>query len=335
VIVRHVNGYGCLRSAGVAYHVGQRFLHDSVRRQGHSRWYGRKVAVGRQRDRHVCSADLFDEFGDVVQPGSGPVIGRTAVSQDINQTFEFTRGRVTGGADRIEGTHRFVRLAVDEVDADTGLYRDDTQRVGDNIVEFLGDPQPLISCLQVGDFHCLSRSRDGCFDLAFLTKPTSSEHPTESKAGGKQNDADLRPASQRRRTEGKEDGVEDRDHRHAAPRQAERQVRRNAVQRDHQCEEGDAVSLLSQFERHNEDQANGQGPQRPASSPDKGATHANREHPAPHRVRLDSVGIGRLYIDPGHEHDDSESDHRQRDGVVPHMRTHVAAQNVQESHQAR
>src|SRR3981189_847165 len=82
----------------MAKRVGQHLLGDSV--EGDVEGPGQRAgrAVGAQPSRYACSADPFEEFLDVVEPGLAAAVGGVAV-EEIEESTEVDHGRTAGGLD--------------------------------------------------------------------------------------------------------------------------------------------------------------------------------------------------------------------------------------------
>ena len=134
------------RRPGVPGHVGQRLLHDAVRRQ---------VRGGRQRaDRpvhgHVYGYPGRRGGGDqAIQVGQARKRGQLhllilGVAQDPDQQAHLVQRPAGGGLDDAEGLAGLVRVGVDDHAGHPGPHRDHAHRVGHDVVQFPGDLGPLV-----------------------------------------------------------------------------------------------------------------------------------------------------------------------------------------------
>ena len=90
-------------------------------------------------------ADVVDELGDVGEPRRRCVgTLAVAVAQHAEQAAHLGERAAGCGRDGVEGRRGLVGPVVEHVGADAGLHGDHRHRVGDDVVELLGDPQPLL-----------------------------------------------------------------------------------------------------------------------------------------------------------------------------------------------
>ena len=122
----------------------------------------------------------------------------------------------------------------------------------DDIVEFLGHPQPFGCGGQIGGLYRRGSSFDRSVDLTLLANPGPSTHPTERKPRREERRTGDRGDVDDRRPKQRQGDVQGTEHRDASPSQTQPQMGGNAVQADHQCEKRNAVAMLAEFQREHQ-----------------------------------------------------------------------------------
>ena len=126
-------------------HVGERLLHDAVGRQLDAGVDAHARSLDVERHRHAGVAHVVDEARQVGEPGRRCVVAlAVAVAQHAEQAAHLGERAAGGGRDGLERGTGLVGPVGEHVGADAGLHGDHRHRVGDDVVQLLGDPQPLL-----------------------------------------------------------------------------------------------------------------------------------------------------------------------------------------------
>jgi hypothetical protein len=137
------------RGAGVFEHVRQRFLQDAITVQQHTvgRHHVGSHSIPVQLDGHPRGTNRFDERLHIVgtRRGSQRASTLALLAQHAEHPAQFVEGAATGCLDRLQRLLRFLGLGVDHVCPHSRLHRDDAHRVGNDIVQLLGDPAAFVA----------------------------------------------------------------------------------------------------------------------------------------------------------------------------------------------
>jgi hypothetical protein len=179
----------------VADDVGERLLHDAVRRQRHAVRHGCQVALGAHVDRDAGGGDLGDEPVHVRQPRgrSEQRPGVLGVPQHHDQPAELGQRVPAGGFDDLEGPLRRCRVAARGEPPGARVHSDDAHAVRHDVVQLARDPHPLRGDGEAGELVTrlleLRRApgvRGGRLPPAeddVAEVPGSSQQPTELQPG--------------------------------------------------------------------------------------------------------------------------------------------------------
>ncbi len=133
--------------------VAQRLLHDTVGRGADRHRQRRQSIAGCVRDVEAVGTHACDELVDAVEPDLGlqrrtlSVVG--VATQEAEDHAELVEHLATGAADRLERRLQLRRIdsigpVGEQVGGRAGLDVDRRHRVGDAVVQVLGDSQPLV-----------------------------------------------------------------------------------------------------------------------------------------------------------------------------------------------
>ena len=131
---------------GVLDHVGQRLLDHSVRGEVQGGGEVSDRALGADLNRETRPPQVSGQPVQGLDPRWGLVVGVGLVAaQRAEDAPDLGEG---GPAGRLHGEQRHLclaRVSVDHVRSHAGLQGDHTQGVPDDVVQLLGDPQPLVA----------------------------------------------------------------------------------------------------------------------------------------------------------------------------------------------
>ena len=128
----------------VPQRVGQRLLHDPVRRQLHPAGQFLGAVVPAHRHPQADRPDGVGQGVELREAGLRTVrVGAVVGGQGVQHGPQFGERGPGGRADRTERGPGPLRLLVEDVLGGRGLHRDDRHVVGHHVVQFAGDPLPL------------------------------------------------------------------------------------------------------------------------------------------------------------------------------------------------
>ncbi|MCO5614894.1 hypothetical protein L7F22_069179 [Adiantum nelumboides] len=129
---------------GVPTRVGQRLLHDPVRRQVDPGRQRPRGPLGAAAHRQPRGAHLVEQRVEPVQAGGGRTRGLLVdPTQHAEGGAHLAQQVAAGPLDLGERGAGLLRVVVHQVERDPGLHVDQGDVVAEHVVQLLGDPQPL------------------------------------------------------------------------------------------------------------------------------------------------------------------------------------------------
>ena len=133
----------CASRVRVLGHVGQRLLHDPKGGELDARRHRRRAGVYGDRDVESGRSRAGGEVVDAVKARRGGLAGGIGRRQ-TGEAGELGERLVCNGADQPHAVGRTFTVAADQTLGAAGLDRDHTDVVGHRVVQFPGEPEPLV-----------------------------------------------------------------------------------------------------------------------------------------------------------------------------------------------